>query len=144
MVACREWTQFSSVQSLDRLGRRGNMMDNLAEILSQSFLFFCFLREAIVSSSCKGRDVHSFMLSIQQFLCRPRRRPSPPPPPTRCPEGWFRRGCRGVWHPRSRQTSVSWQLPAEVPVDPQGSWSCSAPSCCLVLQVGDTEWSRSC
>ena len=40
----------------------------------------------------------------------------------------FWRGCRGVWHARTMQVSVSWQLPEEVPVDPQGSWSCSAPS----------------
>ena len=45
-----------------------------------------------------------------------------------CPEGWFWRGCRGVWHVRTMQVSVSWQLPEEVRVDPQGSWSCSTPS----------------
>ena len=39
--------QFSSVQFLDRLGRRS------------------FLQEAIVSSSGMDRDVHSLMLSIQ-------------------------------------------------------------------------------
>ena len=48
--------------------------------------------------------------------------------PSRCPEGWFWRGCRGVWHVRTMQVSVSWHLAEEVPVDPQGSWSCSAPS----------------
>ena len=62
--------QFSSVQSLDRLGRQEDMRDDLAEILFQSFL-----QEASVSSSGIGRDVHSLMLSIQHFLCRPRRRP---------------------------------------------------------------------
>ena len=59
-----------SVQSLDWFGRRGDMTDDSAEILFQSFL-----REAIVSSSGMGRDVHSLTLSIQYFLCRPRRRP---------------------------------------------------------------------
>ena len=39
--------RFSSVQSLDRLGRRGNMRDVSAEILFQSFL-----HEALVNSSC--------------------------------------------------------------------------------------------
>ena len=34
-----------------------------------------FLQEAFVSSSGMGRYVHSLMLSIQHFLCRPRRRP---------------------------------------------------------------------
>ena len=41
----------SSIQSLDRLGRRGGMMDDSAEILLQSFL-----PEALVSSSGIGRD----------------------------------------------------------------------------------------
>ena len=50
--------QFSSVQSLDRFGRRGDMRDDSAEILFQSFL-----QEALVSSSGMGRDVHSLMLS---------------------------------------------------------------------------------
>ena len=61
---------FSSFQSIDRSGRRGDMRDDSAEILFQSFL-----REALVSSSGMGRSVHSLMLSIQHFLCRPRRRP---------------------------------------------------------------------
>ena len=61
---------FSSVQSLDRLGRRGDTRDDSAEILFQSFL-----REAIVSNSGMGRNVYSLRLSIQHFLCRPRRRP---------------------------------------------------------------------
>ena len=58
--------QFSSVQSLDRLGRRWDMGDDdSAEILLQSFL-----QEALVSRSGLGRCV-----SIQHFLYRPRRRP---------------------------------------------------------------------
>ena len=66
-----------SLQSLDRLGRQGDMKDDSAETLFQSFL-----QEALRSSgpsavrSCgMGRDVHSLMFSIQHFLCRPRRRP---------------------------------------------------------------------
>ena len=35
--------------------------------------------------------------------------------PPSCPEGWFWRGCRGVWHSRTMQVSVSWQLPEELP-----------------------------
>ena len=54
----------SSVQSLDRLGHQGDMTDDSSQILFQSFL-----REAIVSNSGTGRDVHSLMLSIQHFLC---------------------------------------------------------------------------
>ena len=51
-------------QSLDRLGRRGDMRDDSAEILFQSFL-----QEAIVNCSDTGRDLHSLTLSIQHFLC---------------------------------------------------------------------------
>ena len=29
--------------------------------------------------------------------------------PSRCPDGWFWRGCRGVWHARTMQVSVSWR-----------------------------------
>ena len=60
----------SSVQSLYRFGRRGDMRDDSAEILFQSFL-----QEALVSSSGMGRDVHSLILSAQYFLGQPGRRP---------------------------------------------------------------------
>ena len=56
-----------SVQSLHRLGRLGDMRDDSAEILFQSFL-----QGALVNSYGMGRDVHSLLLSIQHFLCRPR------------------------------------------------------------------------
>ena len=59
-------TQFSSVQSLDQLGRRGNMRDDSAEIPFQSLL-----QDDLVSSSGMGRHVHSLILSIQHFLCQP-------------------------------------------------------------------------
>ena len=62
--------EFSSVQFLDRLGRRGDREGDSAEILLQSFL-----QKALVGSSSMGRDVHTLMLSIQHFLCRPQRRP---------------------------------------------------------------------
>ena len=42
---------------------------------------FCTGSEALVSSSGMSKDVHSLMLSIQHFLCRPRRRP-----PSKIPE----------------------------------------------------------
>ena len=54
----------------------------------QRSLSSLFLQEAVTSSFGVGRDVHSLMLSIQHFLCRPRR--------TRWREGFFWRGCRGV------------------------------------------------
>ena len=53
---------FSSVQSLDRLGRRRDTKDASAEILFRSFL-----QEALVSSSGMGRNVHSLMLSTSAF-----------------------------------------------------------------------------
>ena len=46
------------------------MRDVLAEILFQSFL-----QEALVCSFGMGRDVHSLRVSIQHFLCLPRRLP---------------------------------------------------------------------
>ena len=46
--------------------RKGDMMDNSAEIL-----FHSFLQEADVSTSGMSRDVHSLMLSIEHFLCQP-------------------------------------------------------------------------
>ena len=63
--------QFSSVQSLDRLGRRGDLRDDSAQIFLQSFL-----QEGLVSNFGMSRNVHSLLLSIQHFLYRPRRRPS--------------------------------------------------------------------
>ena len=39
-----------------------------------SKVFQAFLREATVCNSAMVRDSHSVMLSIQYFLCRPRRR----------------------------------------------------------------------
>ena len=62
--------RLSSLQSLDRLGHWGNMRDDSAEILFQSFL-----KEAFVSSSGLGRNVHSLTFSVQRFLCQPRCRP---------------------------------------------------------------------
>ena len=48
--------QFSSVQSLDRVGRVGDMREDSAEILFQPFL-----QVALVSSSGMDRDVHSLV-----------------------------------------------------------------------------------
>ena len=62
--------QFSSVQSLGRLGCRGDITDDSADILFKSFL-----QEAFVSSSGTSGDVHSLTSPVQHFLCRPQRRP---------------------------------------------------------------------
>ena len=52
-----------------------------------------FLFQKQKSSSGMGRDVHSLMLSIQHFLSD-----HGVAHPSRCPKGWFWRGCRGVRH----------------------------------------------
>ena len=62
--------QFSSVQSLDRLGCREDMRDEAEEILFQSFL-----QVALVSSSGMGRDFSRFDVVHPAFPLRPRRRP---------------------------------------------------------------------
>ena len=59
--------------------------------------------------------------------------------PPRCPEGWFGRGCHGVWHAQTMQVSITWQLSEEISVDPQGSWSCPAPSRWSCAPIGDVE-----
>ena len=100
-----------SVQSLHQLGGQGDTTDDSADILFQSFL-----HKAIVSSSSTGRDVQSLLFpsNISSAVH------SVAHPPM-----W--RSCRGMWHARIKQVSVSWQLPEEVPMDLRGSWSCSAP-----------------
>ena len=71
--------QFSLVQFLNQLGCRGNMTDDSAEILIQSFL-----QEAPASESGMDRDVRSSMLSTQSFLRRPWRRPPSQVPRRMC------------------------------------------------------------
>ena len=85
----------SSVQSLDRLGRRGDTRDDSKQIIFQSFL-----QGALVSSFGTGRDVHSLMMSIQHFLCRPRRRP-----PSKVP--WRMVLERLSWHGNSPGSGMS-------------------------------------
>ena len=63
-----QFSQFSSVQSLDRLGRRGNTTDDSAEIVFQSFL-----QEAFMSKSGMGRDIHPFDIVHPAFLAHHKR-----------------------------------------------------------------------
>ena len=60
----KDSVQFSSVPR--PLRSSSDVRDYSTEIFLQSFL-----RAIIVSSSGMRRDVHSLMLSIQNFLCRP-------------------------------------------------------------------------
>ena len=66
--------QFSSVHS-QIWSSEGQTIQQRSSASFLLLLLFCFLQEALVSSSGMGKDVHSLMLSIQHFLCRPRRRP---------------------------------------------------------------------
>ena len=94
------------------------MRDDLAEIIFPSMML-----ESIVSNSGSGRDVHPLTLSIQHFLCRPRRRPPSKVPRWMVLERLSRRvPCPSTW------VFLSWQLPVETPMGPQGSLSCSTPN----------------
>ena len=109
---------YSLFQSLDWLGRRGS--------------WWTTQQRSFSSISCR-RPLWAVLAwaGMSTFWCCPSSISSADhgiAHPARCPEGWFWRGCRGVWHVRIMQVSFSWQLPEAVPVDPQGSWSCSAPS----------------
>ena len=108
----------SSVQSLDRLGRRGEWRGDSAEILFHSFL------QRPMWVSVEWARMSPLWFCPSSISCANHGVARPP----KCPEGWFGRGRRGLWHARTIHVSVSWQLPEEVRVDTQGSWSCSAPS----------------
>ena len=82
-----------------------------------------FQREAIMCGSGKDSHVHSFTLPS---ISSANHGISHPPG---CYEGWFWRGCCGVWHTKTKWISVSWQLLKEAPVGPKGNQSCSTPSC---------------
>ena len=113
------WTyQFSSVQSFNQSGHQGTQ-----KMIQQRFSSSLFCR----------RPLWAVLAWAGMFTlwCCPARistADNSVTHPPRCPEGWFWRGCCGMWHALTMQVSVSRQLPEEVPVDPQGSWSCSAPS----------------
>ena len=109
----------SSVQSLDQLVHWRDMRDDSAEILFQTFL-----QEAHLEQFAGAWTSILWCCPSSISLCRSRIAHPP-----RCLEGWFWRGFHGVWHARTMQVSVSWQLPEEILVDPHGSWSWSAPSC---------------
>ena len=57
------YCSLSSVRSLNRLGRRGNMTDHSAEIFARSAL-----QAAVMSGSGMGNDVHSLTSPIQHLL----------------------------------------------------------------------------
>ena len=96
----------------------GYMRENSEEILYRSFLLrLLWAIMAWTGTSTLWRCPSSISIADYGVAHSPR-----------CPDGWFWRGCHSVWHARTRQVSVSWQLPEEAPVHPQGSWSYSASS----------------
>ena len=99
-------------------GGGGGMRDDSAKILFRYFLW-----EALVNSFGRGRDVHSLMLLIQHFLCQPGCHP-----PFKLPQRMSLE--KLSWHVTcpNHASFISWQLPEKVPVSPQRSWTCSAPS----------------
>ena len=112
-------TQFSSVPWL--IGLSGGHKGWIGrDPLPVSFAEGCF-EQLWPGLGCPlFHDVHPAFLLLTTAL---------PTSKVRCLEGWFWRDCHGMWHAQTMQVSVSWQLPEEVLVDPQRSWSCSAPSC---------------
>ena len=88
------WLQFSSVQSPDRLGRRGTW-----ETIQQKFSSSLFCRR-LDSSSGMGRDVHHPAFPL----------PTTVSPTLLCAlEGWFWRGYCAVSHAWTLQVSISLQ-----------------------------------
>ena len=102
----------SSVQSPDRLGHREDMRDNSAEILFWSFLQGGHYEQFWHGQGCPLFGVvhpafplpTTLSLTLQGALKDERE------------EAFM--ACNML---QTMQVSVSWQLPEEVPVDPQGS-----------------------
>ena len=110
-------TRTTWVQPSDRLDRRGTWQTIQQRFSSSVFcrsLWAVLARAGVSTLWCCPSSISSADHSVAH--------------PPRCHKGWFWRGYCGVWPARTMQVSVSWQLPEESPVDPQGSWSCFAPS----------------
>ena len=112
--------QFNSVQSLGRLGRPGGTWGTIQQTSSSSLFcrrpLWAVLAWAGMSTLwCCPSSIFSAYHGVAHL--------------PRCPKGWFCRSCHGVWHAQTIQVSISWQLPGEASMEPQGSWSFSTPSC---------------
>ena len=71
------------------MGRRGDVTVDLAEIRLQ-FLFVClFLVESHCKQFCQGQECPLLDVFHPEFPL-----PTTASPTSRCPEGWFWRGCR--------------------------------------------------
>ena len=87
---------------------------------SRDSLPVLFCQRPLWAVLARDRDVHSLRLSIQPTMA------------SSTLKGALKDGFGEavmVWHAWTMQASVFWQLPKEVPVDSQGSWSCSTLSC---------------
>ena len=96
----------SSVQSLDRLACRGDnydkwfSSDSLPVVFCRRPLWAVLALAGMLTLWCWPSSISSADHGVAH--------------PPRCPEEWFRRSCRSVWHTQTMQASVSWQLPDEV------------------------------
>ena len=120
----------SSVWSLDQLDRREDVRDDLAQILNQSFLLEPLRAVLAWAGMSTLWCCQSSIFSADHGVTY-----SPG-----CHEGWFWRGCRGMWHARTMQSSLDsckkrflWTH-KEVELAPHAH-----PIIGLVLQVGDAE-----
>ena len=75
--------QFSSVRSLDWLGHRGTW-----GMIQQRPSSSLFCRRALWAVLAWAEMSTLYISSAHHSITNPQR----------CPEGWFWRGCRGVWH----------------------------------------------
>ena len=115
--------QFISVQSFDRFDRREDRREDSVEIPFQSFLqepLWADLAWTEVSNlwccpssnSSADIDIKCFAL-IWATKLTGRYKPITfllTAHPPMCPEEWFWRGVSWLWHARTVQVSVSWQL----------------------------------
>ena len=98
IIVKSQGTLFSSVQSLDKLGRQGNMRDDSAESLFQSFL-----QEARASSSGIGRGMFTLCCCPSNIFSADHGVAHR----LQCPEGRFWRGCCGVSCPNHASFPIS-------------------------------------
>ena len=104
-------------QSFNRLSCRGNM------IIQQKPSSILLLRKALVSSSAMGRDVHSLMLSVQHFFCRPQSCP-----PSNVP-----------WRMVFQKVVVSLDVPKRCKfLFSYREWRLSHPYCCGLFLAGES------
>ena len=119
--------EVSSVQSCDQMGRWGNMKDDSAEILFQ------YVLQELLWAVLAWAGM-SILRCCPPFLLPTTVLPTIQP---RCPEGRMLRGCHGMWHARTMQISIFWQLQKRFLLTHMEVDLAPHPDIGLVLQVGD-------